>query len=121
MVRTLAILLVGHTAAEAEQVNSLLKRNNLSAEAQCVETANGLPEALQQRWDLVVANEQTNLSAIQVLDALAKLKLDTPLIVRITRWDEQIATCLFAAGAQNVLLQSDSIRLAAAVGLSAPD
>ena len=115
MVRTLAILLVGHMAAEAEQVNSLLRRNNLSAEAQRVETAGGLSEALQQRWDLVVANEQTNPSAVHVLDALAKLKLDTPLIVRITRWDEQIATCLFAAGVQDVLLQSDSIRLVAAV------
>jgi len=115
MVRTLAILLVGHTVVEAGQVSSLLKQSNLSAEVRRVGTANELPEVLQQRWDLVVTNEQANLSAVQVLDALVKLELDTPLIAQVTRWDEQMAARLFAAGAQDVLLQSDSIRLVAAI------
>jgi len=114
MVRALAILMVGH-AAEVEQVRGLLEQSGLPAEVHHA-VADELPDVLQrQRWDLMLVDNQPDPGMVQVLDALAALKLDIPVIVLLPRQDDQIVARLFAAGVQDVLLRSDRVRLMAAI------
>lgn len=116
MVGVLAILMVGYTAAEAEWLCDLLGQGGLSVEVDCVAAADTLPEVLQQReWDLVLSDDRPGLSAVQVLGALAELGLDVPVIALISRQDEKTVARLIAAGVQDVLLTSDSVRLMAVI------
>lgn len=117
MVRALTILMIGHAATEVVQMRNLLEQSGLLAEVYCVGSAelDRLSEVLQRRWDLVLVDEQPNVSAMQVLDSLTKLQLDPPLIALLTDWDEQIAARLFSAGVQDVLLKADVMRLMAAI------
>lgn len=115
MVRTLAILMVEPTVAEGGQVRDLLEQGGLSARLHCV-AIDVLPEVLQQQeWDLVLASDHPDSGVVPVLDLLAELELDIPVIALVSRQDEQTTARLFAAGVQDVLLKSDSIRLMAAI------
>ncbi len=108
MVRTLSILMIGYTVEEAGWLRDLLQQGGLAVEVDCVATAEALPDMLQQRnRDLLLVDDQFDLSTVR--------KPGIPVIALLPREDEQLAARLLNAGAQDVLLRSDSVRLLAAV------
>ncbi len=116
MIRTLAILMVGHTVEEAEQVHGLLVQGGLQAEVCCVAVVEALPGVLeQQEWDVVLTDDRPDLSAEQVLMSLSALAMDIPVIALVSHQDEQAAARLIAAGAQDFLMKSNLVRLVPAI------
>jgi len=116
MRRALAILMVGCKATEAGWLRGLLEQANLPAGVACVATIEALPDLWQQQaWDLILAEHQPDFDVSRVLNMLAGLGQDIPLIALVPHLDEDLAERLFAAGAQDVLLKSDTIRLMAAI------
>jgi signal transduction histidine kinase len=116
MVRALAILIVGHTADEAERIHDLLRQQELSTEVCHVITMDLLVDVLQQQvWDLLLVDDHPYLGGLPILALLKRMELSITVIVRVSQPDAELTVCLFAAGAQDVLLKSDSMRLLAVI------
>lgn len=116
MAQTLAMLIVGHTLDEVEQIRDLLSKHQLAVEVHHVETIDVLVNVLQQQtWDLLLAGDHADLDVLPVLNWLKKLKLDVTVIAQISQSDAELTACLFAAGVQDVLLKSEAMRLLAAI------
>lgn len=106
---TIRLLLINGSDNDSELMVSLFRSAGRVARAQRVDSAGALEQALQQSWDLLIADD--NHPELKVEDVLAQLqqaKIDFPVLVLR---DTAEINALFAAGARDVISPADDQRL----------
>ncbi|HEY3698204.1 MAG TPA: bifunctional diguanylate cyclase/phosphodiesterase [Spongiibacteraceae bacterium] len=106
---TIRLLLVNASDNDSELMVSLFRSAGRVARAQRINSADEFARALQQPWDLLIADDNhPELKVEACLDHLRKAKIDFPILV--LRDTAEISP-LFAAGARDVIGPADEQRL----------
>jgi EAL domain-containing protein (putative c-di-GMP-specific phosphodiesterase class I)/GGDEF domain-containing protein/DNA-binding NarL/FixJ family response regulator len=106
---TIRLLLINGSDNDTELVVSLFRSAGRVARAQRVDSADELATALEQSWDLLIADDNhPELKVEACLDNLKQAGADFPVLVQRDGAD---LSALFAAGAADVIPPSDDQRL----------
>lgn len=106
---TIRLLLINGSDNDTELVVSLFRSAGRVARAQRVESADALAKALQQPWDLLIADDNhPDLKVESCLEHLRQLQADFPVLVQRDSTD---LGALFAAGATDIVAPADEQRL----------
>ena len=118
MVTALRILIADDRPEDADLIVAELRRCGFEPSYLRVETEPELSSALAgDAWDVVVADHTlAQLSALAVLDTLARQKSDLPVIVVSGTVAEEELVAMMRAGAKDCLSKTSLGRLGAAVG-----
>lgn len=113
---SLRILMVEDADDDAALIVRLLQRNGYDPVCERVETAAAMRAALQQSWDLVIADYSLpQFSGIEALQLLRQSDQDLPFIIVSGTINEDMAVTAIKAGAQDYVLKSNLSRLIPAV------
>jgi EAL domain-containing protein (putative c-di-GMP-specific phosphodiesterase class I)/GGDEF domain-containing protein/DNA-binding NarL/FixJ family response regulator len=106
---TIRLLLINGSDNDTELVVSLFRSAGRVARAQRVNSADDLAKALQQPWDLLIADDNhPDLKVESCLEHLRQLQADFPILVQRDSTD---LGALFAAGATDIIASTDDQRL----------
>ncbi|RCK81204.1 MAG: PAS/PAC sensor hybrid histidine kinase [Candidatus Ozemobacter sibiricus] len=113
----LRVLQVEDSESDAALISRLLAKAGFEVQAERVETAAEMAEALRrQTWDLIIADYQLpSFDAPAALKLLQETGLDIPFIVVSGQMGEEIAVSMMKAGAADYLMKDRLSRLAPAV------
>ncbi|MDK2971636.1 MAG: two-component system, cell cycle sensor histidine kinase and response regulator CckA [Candidatus Sumerlaeota bacterium] len=104
MEKAIRVLLLEDSDADADLILSELRRAGYSVEAERVETDEDLRQALEQSWDILLADYTLpTFDAPRALALLRELELDLPVIVVSGSIGEQIAIECLKNGAADYL------------------
>lgn len=106
---TIRLLLINASDNDSELMVSLFRNAGRVARAQRIASADDLATALQQPWDLLIADDNhPELKVEACLEHLQQTNVDFPIIVLR---DTSEVNALFAAGARDVIKPGDEQRL----------
>ena len=113
----LKILMVEHSAEDAERIRQILAQGGFQSDCLRVATAVALHDALLIRdWDVILSDyDLPQLSAQDVLQALMNRDLDIPLIIVSSHVGEEAAEHIMALGAYDFVMKSNLARLVPAI------
>ncbi len=113
----LKILMVEHSAEDAERVLQILVQGGFQTECLCVSTVAALQDALLIRdWDVVLSDyDLPQLNAQEVLQAIRNQYLNTPLIIVSGYVGEEAAEHIMALGAYDFMMKANLARLVPAI------
>ena len=112
MGKRLRVLMIEDSEFDATLILRLLSKGGYELEHRRVETADGLKEALEEGWDLVIADY--NLPQFSAPDALEILKStgrDVPFVIVSGAIGETTAVAAMKAGAHDYLMKDNLARL----------
>jgi len=108
----LRVLMIEDSDFDAELLLAMLERGGYEVTHARVETADGLKKALEQNWDIVIADY--NLPQFDALKALEIVKVsgkDIPFIIVSGGIGESTAVAAMKAGAHDYLMKGNLARL----------
>jgi PAS domain S-box-containing protein len=113
----LKILMVEHSAEDADRILQILVQGGFQTECLCVSTATALHDALLIRdWDVVLSDyDLPKLNAQEVLQAIRNQYLNTPLIIVSSYVGEEAAGHIMALGAYDFMMKENLARLVPAI------
>lgn len=107
---TIKLLLVNDSDNETERLVSLFRRAGRVARAHRVAAVSELTAALEEPWDLLIADERASIAAGELLRAVAAAGGTVPTLIIGTGEPQP----LFAAGARDLVAPDDEQRLVCA-------
>jgi len=115
--KTLRVLLVWNSKADASPVAEALRRNGYRPSCELADSAEPLDAALTQRqWDVVISDRRiADLDAFEVLNRVRAIDKDIPFIVLGNVIGADTAAALVRAGAQDCLAGDAGGRLVPAI------
>ena len=114
--RPLRVLIVDRSAEDAKQLVRLLREGGYDPAFERVDTADSMATALEQSWELVIAN--SGIPNFGRLDALALLKergLDLPFLIVSDIDNEEAVVTALKAGAHDYITKGNLERIALSV------
>ncbi|HUS36976.1 MAG TPA: SpoIIE family protein phosphatase [Verrucomicrobiae bacterium] len=112
MPRPLRVLMIEDSDFDAELLLAMLERGGYKVTHLRVETAEGLRKALEQEWDIVIADynlpQFDALAALEIVKASGK---DIPFIIVSGGIGESTAVAAMKAGAHDYLMKGNLARL----------
>lgn len=112
MPRPLRVLMIEDSDFDAELLLAMLERGGYKVVHLRVETAEGLRKALEQEWDIVIADynlpQFDALAALEIVKASGK---DIPFIIVSGGIGESTAVAAMKAGAHDYLMKGNLARL----------
>ena len=117
MTQTLRILFVEDSEDDYLLVLRELRRNNIEAISERIETADGMRHALtNNQWDVVISDYSMPMfSAPQALGVLQASNIDLPFIIVSGTIGEETAVAALKAGAHDFLVKGNLARLVPAI------
>jgi len=116
MITPLRLLLVEDSERDAALLIRRLRQERFEVAFERVETAEGMETALEQRWDLIIADHSMPaFGADAALEVLQRRKLDLPLIMVSGTIGDEAAIEAMKQGAADYLLKDRLGRLGEAV------
>ena len=113
---SLRLLLIEDSEDDARLIVWSLTRGGFQIEHVCVETEYQLRDALEQPWDLIIADYTLpRFSGIEALAILRELELATPVILVSGKIGEEVAVTSLQAGAYDYVLKHNLTHLPSAV------
>jgi PAS domain S-box-containing protein len=114
--RPYKLLLVEDSLVDADLIIHELSQGDRKPDAHRVDTLGALQAALEQPWDIVIADDALpGFNAAKTLDFVLKLRPDTPVIIVSGVLDEEAAVTHLRAGARDFVTKQRLSRLNAAV------
>lgn len=113
----LRLLIVDDSPDDAEQTSDLLRKAGYMLKTQRVQDAGGLQsEIAKASWDVVVVEmELGHFNTQLALDMIKRANIDIPVIVLTRRISESDALKFMRAGAHDVLIKGNALRLPAVI------
>jgi PAS domain S-box-containing protein len=117
MTEPLNILVIEDRVDDYLLVESHLRKNGLAVRCSCVDSLDGLKEAIDREgWDLVLANYNVpNLSFMESMNLMRAARPDLPVIVVTGSMGEEKAANLLKQGVRDFVLKGNLVRLVPAV------
>jgi signal transduction histidine kinase/DNA-binding response OmpR family regulator len=114
--RQLRVLLVEDSVDDAELLLRELQRSGYDIHWQRVETADSMHSALQEAWDVIIADYAVpGFGALGALKVMQEQQLDIPFIIVSGRVGEETAVKAMKAGAHDYIMKGQWMRLLPAV------
>ncbi|MBY0499010.1 MAG: response regulator [Nitrosomonas sp.] len=109
----LKILLIEHSAEDADVVLKILSQSCFQINYQCVTTVEDLQEALKiPDWNVILSDYALpRFNACDVLKLIKNQGLDTPLIIISSNVGEEAAASIMALGAYDFMMKANLARL----------
>lgn len=116
MQTTIRVLIVEDLDDDAALVRRLLRQGGYAVDAERVDSAGGLAQALNKKWDLVISDySMPQFSGSEALKMVRKLDPDVPFIFVSGTIGEDTAAEAMRVGAQDYVLKTNLKRLIPAV------
>ncbi|PSJ18393.1 hybrid sensor histidine kinase/response regulator [Nitrosomonas supralitoralis] len=109
----LKILLIEHSAQDAERVLEILLRSGFQTDCLCVATVEDFLNALRlQDWNLILSDYASpHLGAHNVIELIKNQGLDIPVIIISSDVGEETADYIMALGAYDFMMKDNLARL----------
>lgn len=113
----LKILMIEHSAEDAERVLQILVQGGFQTDCQRVSTVTGLHDALLIRdWDVILSDyDLPQLNAQDVIQTVRSRGLNMPLIIVSSHVGEEAAEHIMALGAYDFMMKENLARLVPAI------
>ena len=112
----LRVIIVSDRDADALQLNDALRESGYVPSSQRVATGALLREALMQRWDLILATDESRmLGTLPALEILHEAGVDVPLVAISERAPEEQVLEVLKAGAADYITRNHLSRLGVTV------
>lgn len=116
MQASIRLLIIEDSADDAELVQRLLRHGGFEIAAERVDSALGLTQALDKKWDVVISDySMPQFSGSEALRMVRKRTPETPFIFVSGTIGEDTATEAMRVGAQDYVLKTNLRRLVPAV------
>jgi diguanylate cyclase (GGDEF)-like protein/PAS domain S-box-containing protein len=116
MEASIRLLIVEDSEDDAAIVCRVLRKGGYEVEPERVDSARGLAQALDNKWDIVISDHSMpSFSGMEALRMVRKVKPDIPFIFVSGTLGEDRATEAMRVGAQDYLLKTNLKRLVPAV------
>jgi two-component system sensor histidine kinase UhpB len=113
---SIRLLIIEDSADDAELVQRLLRQGGYEIAAERVDSALGLTQALEEKWDVVISDySMPQFSGSEALRIVRKRTPETPFIFVSGTIGEDTATEAMRVGAQDYVLKTNLRRLVPAV------
>ncbi|MGC9950514.1 MAG: response regulator [Bryobacteraceae bacterium] len=113
----LRVLIVSDREGDALQLLEALRQSDYVPSSGRVDSAAALREALMQRWDLILAtDESARLGTLAALEILHETGADVPLVAISERTPEESVLEVLKAGAADYITRNHLSRLGVTVG-----
>ncbi|WP_263147243.1 EAL domain-containing protein [Pseudomonas sp. RIT-PI-AD] len=110
--KTIRLLILEDSQNEAERLVSLFRNSGRATRVHRLTSSEGLQEALQQSWDLLIAAPMSDgLDPSEALGAIRRQAKDIPFIQLVDGNDSDLITEALTMGAQDALPLGDDERL----------
>ena len=114
--RPLRVLIVDRSAEDAKRLVRLLREGGYDPAFERVDTADSMATALEQSWELVIANSGIpNFGGIDALALLKERGLDLPFLIVSDIDNEEAVVTALKAGAHDYITKGNLARIALSV------
>src|ERR1700730_5366350 len=116
MGRTIRLLIVEDSQDDAALLLLLLRQGGYEVNSERVDSASGLAEALNKKWDIIISDHaMPNFSGTEALKMVRALDAEVPFIFVSGTIGEDVATDAMRVGAHDYVMKTNLKRLVPAV------